>query len=86
LTLEDGTKCGPEMSVSNHFTPRTNPEDGRIQTLWHFESKERFGIACVVRHEVRHVPDVFNPSEEGQLVYLMRLKSKLHISILIRPS
>ena len=30
-TLEDGTKGSPEKSVSNHLTPRNNPEDGRIQ-------------------------------------------------------
>jgi hypothetical protein len=26
-----GPICSPETSVSNHLTPRNNPEDGRIQ-------------------------------------------------------
>jgi hypothetical protein len=29
--LKMGPIGGPEMSVSNHLTPRTNPEDGRIR-------------------------------------------------------
>jgi hypothetical protein len=30
LTLKDGTDS-PETSVTHHLTPRSNPEDGRIQ-------------------------------------------------------
>jgi hypothetical protein len=29
--LKKGPICSPETSVSNHFTPCNNPEDGRIQ-------------------------------------------------------
>ena len=72
LTLEMGPISNAETSVSNHLTPRNNPEDGRIQ--------HQISQVFLLFNSLRHLFVCHASAGEEEIIETEKISCKINYS------